>query len=75
MNLFPTKEPDVRFALTLRALPNWRIPPEQRLRAALKALLRHHGLRCISARPVENSTQPTAEGELRSPPPFPPNPP
>ena len=41
------------FVLELRALPgNWRADPVQRLRGALKTLLRAYGLRCTSARPV-----------------------
>lgn len=30
----------------------WRTAPDQRLRAALKVLLRAYGLRCVSARPI-----------------------
>ena len=36
------------FILSLRPEPgNWRTPPVQRLRLALKVLLRGYGLRCI----------------------------
>lgn len=49
-----TEEPD-RFTLTLRALPGWPTPPLQRLRAALKRLLRNYGLRCTEARPIRES--------------------
>ena len=42
-----------RFTLTLRPVPgNWQTPPEQRLRAALKRLLRNYGLRCIHCQPA-----------------------
>lgn len=37
------------FNLRLRALPGWRTEPAQRLRIALKVLLRGFGLRCLSA--------------------------
>ena len=41
------------FALELEPLPTgWRTPPEQRLRLALKALLRGYGLRCTVCRPA-----------------------
>lgn len=40
----------VVYSLTLTPQPgNWQRPPEVRLRAALKCLLRGYGLRCISA--------------------------
>ena len=44
------------FTLTLRALPRWLTrfnptPREQRLRTALKRLLRDYGLRCLAAAP------------------------
>jgi hypothetical protein len=53
-----------RYHLTLTALSNWptrheAIPPDTRLRAALKALLRRHGLRCDDAR-AEVVAGPTA---------------
>ena len=41
------------YTLTLTpAAGNWRTPPEARLRAALKCLLRAFGLRCLNCRPV-----------------------
>jgi len=45
------------FTVTLRALPHWPsslrpLSAEQRLRAALKRLLRDHGLRCESVERV-----------------------
>lgn len=41
--------PPAEFVLRLRAAPgHWRTSPEQRLRAALKTLLRGYGLRCLS---------------------------
>lgn len=41
------------FVLRLRPLPgNWRTEPAQRLRAALKVLLRGFGLRAIECRPM-----------------------
>ena len=47
------------FALTLRPEPgNWKTPPEARLRAALKALLRGYGLRCTSATETPAPTKP-----------------
>ena len=49
------------FTLTLRALPHWPTrfsarPPEQRLRAALKRLLRDHGLRVVLVVPVRKES-------------------
>ena len=42
-----------RYTIELRAVPgNWLTPPEQRLRAALKRLLRNYGLRCIKCQPT-----------------------
>ena len=44
-------EPE-RYTVVLTPLhTGWRFPPEQRLRAALKVLLRAYGLRCIEYRP------------------------
>jgi hypothetical protein len=41
------------YSLTLTPQPGtWRAQPEQRLRDALKALLRGYGLRCVSCRPA-----------------------
>jgi hypothetical protein len=41
------------FALELEPLPTgWRTPPEQRLRALLKAALRGYGLRCTAVKVV-----------------------
>ncbi len=40
------------------AAGNWRTPPEARLRAALKALLRGYGLRCTSATETPAPTKP-----------------
>jgi len=34
-----------------------RVPPMQRLRAALKRLLRDHGLRCVAAAPIRQNGQ------------------
>src|SRR5258708_6703783 len=48
------------FALVLRPLPGWRIPPEQRLRAALKRLLRSYGLRCVSCKPAPDDSPPAS---------------
>ncbi|MBM3840910.1 MAG: hypothetical protein FJ398_23740 [Verrucomicrobia bacterium] len=58
-------QPDT-FTLTLRALPGWPTrfnarPPEQRLRAALKRLLRDHGLRCESFEPAKGANPQTAD--------------
>ena len=45
------------FALTLRPEPgNWQTPPVQRLRIALKVLLRAFGLRAVSVTPQEPTT-------------------
>jgi hypothetical protein len=45
------------YRLTLRALPgNWRTGPEQRLRIALKVLLRGFGLRCVDLEPLSEPT-------------------
>lgn len=46
-----------RYHLELEPLPGWPdrnepIPAEVRLRLALKALLRRHGLRCVDARVI-----------------------
>jgi hypothetical protein len=41
------------FVVRLRPLPgNWRTEPAQRLRIALKVLLRAFGLRAVECRPV-----------------------
>ena len=43
----------ITFALELEPLPTgWRTPPEQRLRLALKVLLRAFGLRCTVVKVV-----------------------
>ncbi len=58
------------FHLTLKPTgSNWRTPPVQRLRAALKRLLRNYGLRCTSAFESEEGSQhtsilPTERGPL-----------
>jgi hypothetical protein len=45
------KQADYR--IELRAVPgNWLTPPEQRLRAALKRLLRNYGLRATRCEPI-----------------------
>jgi hypothetical protein len=42
-----------RYRLELEPTPgNWQTPPVQRLRFALKVLLRAFGLRCIQCRPA-----------------------
>ncbi len=41
-----------RYTLTLADTPGNRLPTEQRLRAALKRLLRNHGFRCVACQPV-----------------------
>ena len=47
------------YTLTLTpACGNWKTPPEARLRAALKALLRGYGLRCTSATETPAPTKP-----------------
>lgn len=53
------------FTVTLRALPHWPsslrpLSAEQRLRAALKRLLRDHGLRCESVERVLPGVRTTA---------------
>ena len=52
------------FTLTLRPLPGWHTSPLQRLRLALKCLLRGFGLRCIhisTGHSVANAT--TEDGQ------------
>lgn len=45
--------------LILRPLPgNWRTPPVQRLRIALKVLLRGFGLRCVRCQPLPLAEEP-----------------
>ena len=45
--------PKLTFTLELEPLPTgWRTPPEQRLRLALKVLLRAFGLRCTVVKAV-----------------------
>jgi hypothetical protein len=55
------------YVLTLRPeAGNWRTPGEQRLRAALKRLLRTYGLRCTRCAPAEpeaSQAQPKASHE------------
>jgi len=51
--LTPPHKPEFEFSLVLRPCAgNWRTSPEQRLRIALKVLLRAFGLRCTTCRPV-----------------------
>ncbi len=70
-----------RYHLELVALEGWpsngeTIPPEVRLRVALKSLLRRHGLRCVEARAIEpnatrterNTDPPEGKGRCRGPP-------
>jgi hypothetical protein len=70
-----------RYHLELVALEDWpsngkAIPPEVRLRVALKSLLRRHGLRCVEARAIEpnatrterNTDPPEGKGRCRGPP-------
>ncbi|MEI6781267.1 MAG: hypothetical protein WCQ21_10150 [Verrucomicrobiota bacterium] len=52
-SITPNVKPQFEFELTLRpACGNWQTEPEQRLRAALKRLLRTYGLRCTRCTPV-----------------------
>ncbi len=52
-SITPNAKPQFEFELTLRpACGNWQTEPEQRLRAALKRLLRTYGLRCTRCKPV-----------------------
>lgn len=45
------------WTVTLRPLhTGWRASAEQRLRLALKRLLRSYGLRCVECRPCERNT-------------------
>jgi hypothetical protein len=54
-----------RYHLELEALPgNWRVEPVQRLRAALKRLLRSYGLRCVRCQPADEPR----DRELSQPP-------
>jgi hypothetical protein len=51
-------KPDPDFLLRLRPLTSgWQTSPTQRLRLALKVLLRAFGLRCISAKPIERKDE------------------
>ena len=54
-----SNEPE-RYTLTLQAVPNWGTPGVQRLRAALKCLLRSFGLRCVNLA-EERKTVPTRD--------------
>ncbi len=68
------------YHLELVALANWPshhepVPPDVRLRAALKRLLRNHGLRVITARVIDsaqrterNADPPEGKGRCRGPP-------
>lgn len=69
-----------RYHLTLEPLPGWPdrrepIPADARLRAALKRLLRQHGLRCVDARAIgpeprteTTGDEPKGSGQNRGPP-------
>lgn len=54
---------DKGYILVLRPLPSDALhrTPEMRLRAALKALLRGYGLRCIEVRPVISKPEGSAD--------------
>jgi hypothetical protein len=55
------------FILELRPLPgNWRTSPEQRLRAALKCLLRSFGLRAVTVKPVVSPIVESSASEPRA---------
>jgi hypothetical protein len=50
------------YVLTLKPLTGaWRVPPWQRLRAALKRLSRDYGLRCVECRPTPIKKAPAAQ--------------
>jgi hypothetical protein len=54
-----------RYTIELRAVPGrWLTPPEQRLRAALKRLLRNYGLRCTRCQPVAPDEAERKMGEM-----------
>ena len=56
------------YQLTLRPEPgNWLVSPEQRLRAGLKRLLRNHGLRCLSCKPIEAPAAPNTHEDTAAP--------
>ena len=58
-SITPNAKPQFEFELTLRpACGNWQTDPEQRLRAALKRLLRTYGLRCTRCSPVAMAPPP-----------------
>ena len=69
-----------RYLIELAALVNWPshhepVPPDVRLRAALKRLLRNHGLRVVTARVIDSAQQternadpPSGKGRCRGPP-------
>jgi hypothetical protein len=57
-------DPKIIVVLHLTPAPgNWRTPPEQRLRGALKCLLRAFGLRCVACAEQTDSTRPGAKEE------------
>lgn len=49
---------ETTYQLTLIAVPNWPTTPVQRLRAALKLLLRGYGLRAVAVKPVCKQDKP-----------------
>ena len=57
-----------RFMIELEAVPGWNTPAVVRLRALLKAALRSHGLKCVTATETQpengspRSTQATPKG-------------
>lgn len=62
------EEPESR-TFTLELIPlsgRWHTPPEQRLRLALKTLLRAFGLRAVVVRPAKSMAQPGASCEMPS---------
>ena len=68
-SIVPNPRPEFEFELTLRpACGNWQTDPEQRLRAALKRLLRTYGLRCTRCSPVAMAPRlPIAPPQARTP--------
>jgi hypothetical protein len=45
------------FTITLKPLPGWRTTPIQRLRAALKLLLRSYGMRAVTVTETNNKKE------------------
>jgi hypothetical protein len=62
------RPPEKEFALRLRPLHGfgWSTAPEQRLKLALKRLLRDYGLRCVQCAP-QPPAKPESSNETKAP--------